>query len=77
MGVSFEDAKTVFDDPDAYIFNDEWHSVNEQRETIVGHDLSNRLLLVCFTERLSVIRIISARLTTKKERRDYEQYTNS
>ena len=22
-GVSFEDAKTVFDDPDAYIFNDE------------------------------------------------------
>lgn len=72
-GVSFEDAKTVFDDLNAYIFNDEWHSVNEQREIIIGHDLSNRLLLVCFTERQSVIRIISTRLATKRERRDYEQ----
>ncbi|BAZ17738.1 hypothetical protein NIES4071_96180 [Calothrix sp. NIES-4071] len=75
-GVSFEDAKTVFDDPDAYIFNDEWHSINEQREIIIGRDLENRLLLVCFTERQNVIRIISARLATKRERRDYEQYTS-
>lgn len=73
--ISFETAKTVFNDPLAYIFDDEWHSVEEQREIIIGHDLDNRLLLVCFTERRRIIRIISARLATKKERRDYEQYT--
>ncbi|HAC65417.1 MAG TPA: hypothetical protein DCF68_18280 [Cyanothece sp. UBA12306] len=40
----------------------------------IGHDDKNRLLLVCFTERNRIIRIISARLTTKKERLDYEKY---
>jgi hypothetical protein len=73
--VCFEDATTVFNDPFAYIFDDEWHSVDEQREIIIGHDQKNRLLLVCFTERHDVIRIISARLATNKERRDYEQHT--
>ncbi|MFM6629332.1 MAG: BrnT family toxin, partial [Microcystis panniformis] len=38
-------------------------------------DDKNRLLVVCFTERNQMIRIISARLTTKKERQDYEKYT--
>lgn len=74
-GISFEAAKTVFDDPLAYIFDDEWYSVGERREIIIGHDQDHRLLLVCFTERTNVIRIISARLATKKERRDYEEFT--
>lgn len=74
-GISFELATTVFNDPLAYIFEDEWHSVGEQREIIIGHDQDNRLLLVCFTETGNVIRIISARLATKKERRDYEEFT--
>ncbi|MEH2256475.1 BrnT family toxin [Nostoc sp.] len=74
--ISFEAAKTVFNDSLAYIFNDEWHSVGERREIIIGHDQDNRLLLVCFTERANVIRIISARLATKKERRDYEEFTD-
>ncbi|MEQ8756810.1 MAG: BrnT family toxin [Coleofasciculus sp. G1-WW12-02] len=74
-GVSFEDAKAVFNDPLAYIFEDEWHSVGERREIIIGHQ-NNRLLLVCFTERrTNLIRIISARLATKKERKDYEKFT--
>lgn len=34
----------------------------------------NWLLLVCFTERNDRVRIISARLATKKERQDYEQH---
>ncbi|MFK0734375.1 MAG: BrnT family toxin [Gloeotrichia echinulata GP01] len=74
-GISFDAAKAVFDDPLAYIFDDEWHSIDERREIIIGHDQGNRLLLVCFTERAKVIRIISARLATKKERRDYEEFT--
>jgi uncharacterized DUF497 family protein len=72
-GVSFEEAKTVFDNPLAVIFDDEAHSVNEQREIIIGHSRQNRLLLIAFTERSGNVRIISARLATRNEREDYEQ----
>lgn len=72
-GVSFEEATGVFRDPLAYIFDDEWHSVGELREIIIGHSLQYRLLVVCFTERSGVIRLISARPATRKERRNYEQ----
>ncbi len=74
-GIDFETATTVFQDPLAYIFDDIWHSVGESREIIIGHDLSYRLLLVCFTEINNRIRIIRARLATKKERQDYEQHS--
>ena len=74
-GINFEEAKAFFRDPLAYIFDDEWHSVGEKREIIIGHDDKNRLLVVCFTEINQMIRIISARLTTQKERQDYEKYT--
>lgn len=72
-GVSFEEAKTVFDNPLAVIFDDEAHSVNEQREIIIGHSRQNQLLLIAFTERSGNVRIISARLATRNEREDYEQ----
>ncbi|UIE38391.1 BrnT family toxin [Leptodesmis sichuanensis] len=72
-GVSFEEAKTVFDNPLAVIFDDETHSIGEQREIIIGHSRQNRLLLIAFTERSGNVRIISARLATRQEREDYEQ----
>ncbi len=75
-GVSFEEAKTVFSDPLARIFDDEWHSSDEKREIIIGHSVNNRLLLVCFIEYSDVIRIFSSRLATKKERKDYEENAN-
>jgi uncharacterized DUF497 family protein len=71
--VSFDEATTVFRDPLAAIFDDEIHSTEERREIIIGHSLFNRLMLVCFTEQEEVIRIISARLATKREREDYEE----
>jgi uncharacterized protein len=72
--VSFDEASTVFDDPAAFIFDDENHSAAEPREIIIGHSINHRLLLVCFTERTQeVVRIFSARLATKKERKDYEE----
>jgi hypothetical protein len=43
------------------------------REIVIGHSQQDRLLLVCFTERAGVIRLISARKATKKERKDYEK----
>lgn len=73
-GVSFDEAVTVFDDPRAPIFDDEDHSEDEAREIIIGYSKSNRLLLVCFVDRMiDIIRIISARLATRKERRDHEK----
>ncbi|MEH2044377.1 BrnT family toxin [Nostoc sp.] len=72
-GVSFEEAKTVFNNMLAVIFDDEAHSVGEKREIIIGHSRNNRLLLISFTERSNAIRIISARLVTPREREDYEQ----
>jgi uncharacterized protein len=74
-GVSFEEAKTVFENPFSVIFDDEIHSVDELREIIIGHSQRNRLLLISFTERSSIIRIISARPVTRKEREDYERNT--
>jgi uncharacterized DUF497 family protein len=53
---------------------DEIHSFNEKREIMIGHSINNRLLLVCFTERpKKIIRIISAREPTRRERKDYEE----
>lgn len=72
-GVSFEEAESVFEDRLAVIFDDESHSDEEPREIIVGHSNRSRLLLVSFTERLEVLRIISARQATRQEQRDYEQ----
>lgn len=75
--ISFDEASTVFDDSLARIFDDELHSINEKREIIIGHSMGDRLLLVCFAERSAqMIRIISARLPTKKERKDYEETVN-
>jgi uncharacterized DUF497 family protein len=77
-GVSFDEASTVFDDPLAAIFNDETHSAAEVRELIIGHSLAGRLLLVGFTERPGeMLRLISARVVTKKERQDYEDNLNT
>jgi uncharacterized DUF497 family protein len=73
-GISFDEATTVFDDSLAWIFDDELHSINETHELIIGHSIKGRLLLICFVERpKEMIRIISARLPTKKERKDYEE----
>lgn len=73
--ISFNEAETVFDDMLSYIFNDEWHSIKENREIIIGWSKNKRILIVSFTEKPNgIIRIISARLATSKERKDYEQY---
>ena len=50
-GVTFAEGATVFQNPLAFIFDDEDRSVEELREIIVGHSSQNRLLVVSFTER--------------------------
>jgi len=72
-GVAFEEATTVFRDPLAYIFDDDKHADEETRELMIGYSKRNRLLIVSFTERSDVIRIISARKADADEQRAYEQ----
>jgi hypothetical protein len=72
-GVSFEEALTVFRDALARIFDDEDHSIDEQREIIIGHSAKERLLVVCFTSQGESVRIFSARKATRREREDYEE----
>ena len=71
--MSFDEALTVFADPLARIFDDEDHSIDEQREIIIGHSAGLRLLVVCFSARAESVRILSARSATKREREDYEE----
>ena len=72
-GVGFVEAVTVFQDFLAFIFDDELHSHQESRQTIIGHSDRNRLLLVSFSARGDAIRLISARKATAHERREYER----
>ena len=72
-GVSFEEAKTVFDDLLYVDFYDPDHSEDEERYLIVGHSNRGRLLIVSYTERGDSIRLISAREVTRSEREAYEE----
>jgi uncharacterized protein len=72
-GVSFDEAKTVFNDPLYVDFFDPDHSYNERRYIIIGQSIDNRLLLVAYTEREDAIRLVSAREATRKERKNYEE----
>ena len=63
-GVSFEEAKTVFDDPLYLDFYDPDHSESENRFLLVRASATNRVLIVSHTERGGAIRIISAREAT-------------
>ena len=70
-GVSFQEAIAVFDDPLAEFLDDLKHSGQEERLILMGESDVRRLLVVSFTERPSATRIISARLATKGEAREY------
>ncbi|OGQ21512.1 MAG: hypothetical protein A3I05_03660 [Deltaproteobacteria bacterium RIFCSPLOWO2_02_FULL_44_10] len=71
----FEEAQSVFDDPLSRVFLDNEHSDTEDRFIILGMSSASRLLIIvhCYRESDSVIRIISARKATKKEVQFYEE----
>jgi uncharacterized protein len=72
-GVSFDEAATVFNDPLYVDFYDPDHSVEEHRYLIMGQSIAGRLLIVSYTERGDIIRLISARQMTSSERTAYEE----
>lgn len=72
-GVSFEEASTAFGDTLSTTIADPAHSEGETRYLLLGMTTSHRTVVVAHTERGDNIRIITARLATRKEVRDYEQ----
>jgi hypothetical protein len=72
-GVTFQEAATVFSDPLAITFADPDHSLDEDRYMTFGFSRLDRLLVVSHTSREDGIRIISARPSTRQERKIYEE----
>jgi len=72
-GVSFHEAASVLGDPFSITYHDPDHSITEHRFITVGMSQSGRVLMVAHTDRGDNIRIISARKTTRQERRYYEK----
>lgn len=71
--VSFDEAKTVFDDSLYVEFYDPVHSTDENRYLALGQSNRKRLIVVSHSKRGSSVCLISARTATRKERRNYEE----
>lgn len=71
--VSFEEGKTVFNDPFLYSFPDDEHSIDEHRYINIGASSRGRILVLTHTERQDTIRIINCRKATARERSFYEK----
>ena len=73
-GISFETAREVFYD-DAVVFDVPDHSVGEERFLIIGMTLSSKICIVshCYRDSDNVIRLISAREATKREKQTYQR----
>lgn len=72
-GVSFGEARTVFNDPLSLTVPDPAHDAPEERWLDLGMSAAGRLLVVWYTERRGRIRIIGCRRATKSERIAYEE----
>ena len=70
---SVQEAEEIFADPNVQVLDDPGHSEAEMRWKAFGTTSAARLLVVSFTVRGSLVRVISARPMSRKERRIYEQ----
>jgi uncharacterized DUF497 family protein len=70
--VAFDEAATAFGDPLSLTIPDPDHSDDEERFVLLGQSFRGRLVVVVHTGRAERIRIISARIATRNERRTYE-----
>lgn len=74
--ISFEEAKTVFDDDNARLIYDPDHSIDEDRFILLGLSCRLKILSIvhCCRGDDNSIRIISARKSTKTETKQYKEY---
>ena len=73
-GISSLEAESSFFDPNYKLFRDIKHSSpGEDRFIMYAKSLENRILMVGFIVRAAKIRVITARVASKKERIIYEE----
>jgi uncharacterized protein len=74
-GIWFEEATSAFADPRALLVSDTAHSGEEERVALLGITAASRLVVVihCYRQDESIVRIISARRATHKEETFYEE----
>jgi len=72
-GISFDEAQTVFTDDLSAMKPDVEHSNTEERFLIIGLSNKNRVIVVSYTERGDIIRLINARKATRNERKQHEE----
>lgn len=75
-GISFEEASSIFHDPNAISIFDEDHTDVEERWITTGISASGRLIIVCHTyfelsEDTVILRVYSARKASSKEKSQY------
>ena len=73
-GVTAAESEQVFFNRPFLALSDEYHSVGEDRFFLLGKTDSDRHLFLAFTIRVDLIRVISARDMSRKERRSYDRY---
>jgi len=73
-GVSFIEAVTALEDELALTVEDD--HPHERRFITIGRGETGRVLVVVYTHRGAAIRIISARKTTAREQKAYEEQTH-
>ena len=73
IGIGFQEAATVLNDPLSATFPDPDHSSLEPRYLTIGMSSRRRLLVVAHTGEGETVRVISARRATRHERRFYEE----
>src|SRR5260370_16120794 len=71
-GVDFADAATALEDDQALTIRDPL-SADEERWITMGRDALGSLLVVIYAWREETVRLISARLATPREKRQYEE----
>jgi uncharacterized DUF497 family protein len=71
-GVTFDEASTAFGDPLSLTIDDPDHSYGEHRLLLLGETYAGRLVVVAHLADDETVRIISARLAERHERRTYE-----
>jgi uncharacterized DUF497 family protein len=72
-GVGFPEAATAFADPHSITIADPDHSAGEERFVLIGQSDRRRLVVVAHVERGDLMRIISARPASRRERNTYEE----
>jgi uncharacterized protein len=74
-GITFEEAESVFADDHALLIDDPDHSEAEDRFVLLGLSAKLRVVIVvhCYRGDDAVIRIISARKSSRAEQRRYNE----